>query len=1095
MMKKSCAIVLAIASIIFSAAGFHSSQAMRGGFAVTSLGMPVYSQTMGATTTNGFVAAIPLSSSALLPSVAPSGAGTIAAGTAVLTITGAANSNFAVGQTIFNNSGGLRYGKIISGTCGSTCTGTGGNGTYQLDTTQPSLISATFTASPGARQFWVNTATGNNITYNGLSPCAGYPLNGSGPNFQYGATGCSATPNSAYGPYETVAQAFYQQVQCQQCGTANQIFMAEGQSFFDGGAIFTATFNGTTTMTVTGTNTWGFIEGGLSALTLTGSSSFTIIKQLTSTVSGGARGGAGTYQISTSSITSASNGTVSAYSTGSDLGVGLNFRNGESALFPLAFQSYNVADPLNTSKQGRATGSSRANFSCDPPPSYFTATVASTATGATLTIDSGSIYGTPSINNIGGRFLTAFGGGTVVPNTYVTGATNALVYTLNISQNITDQLFKLDGLSRGCQLFSYGRTDNPTTPQVQGNWALRGINVQSAAGWTGGGPGIVIGGNAYNILIENDVAVNGGFGGGGTSPAGSSINNTTNLIIRHTGSGSNWLNKAGVGASGIGTGTTNQLYVEDNTVYQGGWAPDTNGREASTSLATVSGSTLTINGSVSGTIALGQYLGGPSFLISNNIGANSCTGSACNGSVWTLSSSPGNVTNSLTLTLNGYAPNVFDHSHYAFHGSHDQNVARRNVLIAGSASGLSGRGPMLAYNNVWIDNPIQAVEGGGSSSNYATVGGFQASIAGTVMTVVSMDNPQPVWNGAIYPGQTTRLYCTASCLTGVPLITSQILPLNAGETIGGIGRYNISINESSISQQAMTTQSPSYMSEVPGGALLNYHDNLIMGGACIHDSPLFSCGNGLPSLNGVPGSNNNNNLFVNNPYYGNSLAFTFQNSAGADTPSYMDYNNNVGYNSTINLNYTAGSAYPAQVFTTFGGSPTGPATNVINHWSLNCGTCSYNSSTGDVTVTLGTAATFPTGSIIAMQLTGTGTDIGLLQSGNIPAQSGVYTSTSVSGSTVIFNIGSGKSISSITGGDISFSPASNQAVFSALGFASEAAMGAYMVANPDLNWAYAILQRAAPMFNNFPFQLNYLEKRDVDPASNDNDPMWLAKAA
>lgn len=79
-----------------------------------------------------------------------------------------------------------------------------------------------------AKQVWVNTATGSS-SYNGLSPYPNFQMNGSGANFQNGATG-QGTFNTAYGPKSTYATAL-NSVSVSGKGEGNQFFFAEGQTF------------------------------------------------------------------------------------------------------------------------------------------------------------------------------------------------------------------------------------------------------------------------------------------------------------------------------------------------------------------------------------------------------------------------------------------------------------------------------------------------------------------------------------------------------------------------------------------------------------------------------------------------------------------------------------------------------------------------------------------------------------------------------------------------------------------------------------------------------------------------------------------------
>ena len=80
----------------------------------------------------------------------------------------------------------------------------------------------------GARQVWVNTATGS-PNYNGMSPYPGYQMNGTGPNYQLGATG-PGQQNNAFGPKATFVDAL-NAITPTISGEGNQFFFAEGQSF------------------------------------------------------------------------------------------------------------------------------------------------------------------------------------------------------------------------------------------------------------------------------------------------------------------------------------------------------------------------------------------------------------------------------------------------------------------------------------------------------------------------------------------------------------------------------------------------------------------------------------------------------------------------------------------------------------------------------------------------------------------------------------------------------------------------------------------------------------------------------------------------
>lgn len=83
--------------------------------------------------------------------------------------------------------------------------------------------------SQGAKQVWVNTATGS-ASYNGLSPYPGYQMNGSGVNYQNGASGPGA-PNAIFGPKDSYTNAVNSVYPTLPAGEGNQFFFAEGQYF------------------------------------------------------------------------------------------------------------------------------------------------------------------------------------------------------------------------------------------------------------------------------------------------------------------------------------------------------------------------------------------------------------------------------------------------------------------------------------------------------------------------------------------------------------------------------------------------------------------------------------------------------------------------------------------------------------------------------------------------------------------------------------------------------------------------------------------------------------------------------------------------
>jgi len=88
-------------------------------------------------------------------------------------------------------------------------------------------------------------------------------------------------------------------------------------------------------------------------------------------------------------------------------------------------------------------------------------------------------------------------------------------------------------------------------------------------------------------------------------------------------------------------------------------------------------------------------------------------------------------------------------------------------------------------------------DGGGTSTASqiaAETSGFTASIAGNLMTVTAVSSGT-LYNGTVVAG------------TNVPSgaeIVAQVLPLEAGEALRGVGRYTLTVSEQNIASEAMT---------------------------------------------------------------------------------------------------------------------------------------------------------------------------------------------------------------------------------------------------------------------------------------------------
>lgn len=256
------------------------------------------------------------------------------------------------------------------------------------------------------------------------------------------------------------------------------------------------------------------------------------------------------------------------------------------------------------------------------------------------------------------------------------------------------------------------RTDNPlptgsTSPR--GNYAIRGIAFDSGtfSGDAGGlGWSTNWNSNSYNVLFENNTYPGTSFGFGSSNHA----YQPRNIIFRRS---SQWGNYSLVGATGgFGSSYANELVLEDVVIYHPSW-PIGADRQLSTFTGSASGTTLTVNTLLSGTIAIGQNV------LAGNLNSTITSGS---GSSWQFSPAVGTIGLQNMMTTNSTLPDIFKQGVYASYGATDQNLIRRVVMSDPSASCLSGRGSIRAYHNVWIDCPIAMLAGGGvaTTSSFVT---------------------------------------------------------------------------------------------------------------------------------------------------------------------------------------------------------------------------------------------------------------------------------------------------------------------------------------------------------------------------------------
>ena len=259
------------------------------------------------------------------------------------------------------------------------------------------------------------------------------------------------------------------------------------------------------------------------------------------------------------------------------------------------------------------------------------------------------------------------------------------------------------GVGQTYTVIAFYAIDNPkpsgTSAMPRGNFVIRGISFDSG---TADGCQISWVGNPYNVLFENCTFPGCGLGLGSSNPAA----NAKNVIFRHCAISGDY-SSAGAHSAGIGTGHVDGLVIEDCIVYHAGW-PIGSDRQQALFTGALKGNTLTISGPVTGQIAVGQTLGG--------IGVGAATITAGSGRTWTFNGGAQNVTIRTMITTVPSGPDIYKQGLYMSWGSTDQSICRRCVIVDNSASGLSGRGNLLAYHNVLIDNPVQMVAGGSVNS-------------------------------------------------------------------------------------------------------------------------------------------------------------------------------------------------------------------------------------------------------------------------------------------------------------------------------------------------------------------------------------------
>jgi len=782
-----------------------------------------------------------------------------------------------------------------------------------MGATGPDGLVVSFPLSPNnsAAQYFVDTVNGDNGTqgggnFNGLSPCPGHPLNGTGPNFQIGATNCSATSNSAYGPFNTVMMAYHQIPSNGANRVGNQILMAQGQSFYEGGANVVANFNGTSTVVIT-----RVISGQVALGQLITSAGVPISRTITGFVSG-TYGGAGTYTLNNGTSMPTANNQFALLT----LNDSWTFRSGESIQYPFVWQSYDNtgaasgsgAAALNLATQGRATGANRPILASTVQTVEFTGAISgNTATitpnGSTGTVNGtllpGMIWNSPSV--IAGTWLIANlqnAASAVVGNAgsgYTTGTQTLTVVGGDCQIQPQFSVTVSGGVVSAPVLATAGLCVSPPTGQASttggggtgatltvtyaasSNWTVSQTQTFAAEAATAGGvgsdsvdtygvfafsandnpnPGSGVGPRG-NYALRGIQFNSGTYDGVDAVTIGSNGNVYNALIENDVGVG------VGFGAGAVAALGSNVIirksstygnYSDSSAHYGGIGTGHTNNLVLEDNIVYHAGWPIGTNRqeaiwngvASNGVVSVASGLTGAiatGQTINSNDGHTGTVGSNIDSTHWNFTGMVGVGGGTQQFwTVYNHSPDIFKHNFYPSYGATMTLIERRNVSIAASANGFAARGGWMSYNNVYIDNPIA----------YA-----------------------------------------------------------AGGAVAGAGTY---------------------ITENPGGVNFSYNFNLTLGCDNINASTGFSRADGFPPNNGQFGSAASHNLFVNCPYYGVGNNWLFNNTAQANTPSYIDLGLNVAcsYSNVFDLGVGgANSAFPAQVLTTYGNaaSTTPPGTN------------------------------------------------------------------------------------------------------------------------------------------------------------------------
>jgi hypothetical protein len=348
-----------------------------------------------------------------------------------------------------------------------------------------------------------------------------------------------------------------------------------------------------------------------------------------------------------------------------------------------------------------------------------------------------------------------------------------------------------DSTKRNCTTATLTLKNPSTTTQAVAifNLAARrqGQNTAVACDVSGGGSCRT----QWNVNSSNGSPSVGGLGVAVTVPAGGAWTVTSTLDASR-----NW-----VKVGGFFQGTSNPQIVGGTTTASSYWndASGGGGSQANTSVSNNSTGVGSTNNGAANTVSTG--------CVASPTGAGTRqggTGSASTCTSWCVG--PGGADTLVMGFLGRTSSDSLSEGLSTVHFNTTQQNVELNQLVKFPNPAISDA-PGDVYSEIWFKRNPYYASSPAVASSYKGVGTgaigatFTGSVAGTVLTVTVAPLPGTIITPDFVNGDTL----SGSGVVGNPMITSQVLPLLAGESLGGRGRYNISDSQSGSSGAMVAT--------------------------------------------------------------------------------------------------------------------------------------------------------------------------------------------------------------------------------------------------------------------------------------------------